>query len=52
MGNPQGGSGLEENVAKFSDLWYPIPAAFVVICFRLFFERYVYDEEKKLHIIF
>ena len=42
MGSPQGANGiLEENVAKFTDLWYPIPAAFVVICFRLFFERYV-----------
>ena len=41
MGSPQGANGiLEENVAKFTDLWYPIPAAFVVICFRLFFERY------------
>ena len=30
-----------ESVAKFTDLWYPIPAAFVVIAVRLFFERYV-----------
>ena len=27
-------------VPKFSDLWYPIPAAFLVIAIRLSVERY------------
>ena len=26
-------------VAKFTDLWYPIPAAFIVIAVRFAFER-------------
>jgi sphingoid base N-palmitoyltransferase len=29
----------EVNYRKFSDLWYPIPAAFLIILIRTFFER-------------
>lgn len=36
------GHGSLESVAKFSDLWYPIPAALVVIAIRIFFERSIF----------
>ena len=34
-----GGGKADINYRKFSDLWYPIPAAILIIIIRTFFER-------------